>query len=111
MELYPFFRSVIELDKEAVVLVGISHQILYMNPAAVRQYKKRGGERLIGRSLLDCHNENSQKIILETLAWMEQDPSHNKKFIYRRNGKDTYIVALRDETGKLIGYYEKYERR
>ena len=28
-----------------------------------------------------------------------------------KENKDVYMVALRDEDGKLIGYYEKHEYR
>ena len=28
-----------------------------MNPAAIQRYEKRGGKDLLGKSLLDCHNE------------------------------------------------------
>ena len=30
---------------------------------------------------------------------------------YKKQKKDIYMVALRDENGQLIGYYEKHEYR
>lgn len=63
MELSVFFKSVIDQDRAPVVLCDLDHTILYMNPAAIRNYEKRGGEKLIGQSLLACHNPHSQELI------------------------------------------------
>lgn len=65
MELSNFFKSVIDSDPAPVVICNTEHEIIYMNPMAVERYAKRGGAKLIGRSLLDCHNaESNQKIKL-----------------------------------------------
>lgn len=32
-------------------------------------------------------------------------------FYNEKQNKDVYMIALRDETNKLIGYYEKHEYR
>jgi hypothetical protein len=32
-------------------------------------------------------------------------------FYNEKQNKDVYMVALRDDTGELIGYYEKHEYR
>ena len=113
MELEPYFRSVLELDPMAVVLCSLEHEILYMNPAAMRRYAKRGGAALVGRSLLACHNEESARKIAEALAWFSESPEHNRLFTFHHAGDnaDIYMVALRDGAGRLIGYYEKHESR
>lgn len=67
MELSVFFKSVIDQDLAPVVLCGLDHTIIYMNPAAIRNYAKRGGEKLIGQSLLACHDPHSQKLIQRTV--------------------------------------------
>lgn len=48
-----------------------------MNPAAVISYAKRGGDELIGKSLLDCHNTESRDKILQVVDWFAADESHN----------------------------------
>ena len=48
-----------------------------MNLAAVTSYEKRGGDKLIGRSLLDCHNPESRDKILQVVDWFAADESHN----------------------------------
>lgn len=113
MELAKYFQSIIEQDRCAVVICNPDHEIIYMNPAAVKRYARRGGVKLIGRSLLDCHNEKSGEMIKKVIAWFEESTDHNIIYTYhnKKENKDVYIVALRDETGKLIGYYEKHEYR
>ena len=55
-----FYKSIVDQDRASVVICNLKHEIIYMNPAAVISYAKRGGDKLIGRSLLDCHNPESR---------------------------------------------------
>lgn len=107
-----FYKSIVDQDKSSVVICNLKHEIIYMNPAAVISYAKRGGDKLIGKSLLDCHNPESRDKIQQVVDWFAADENHN--FVYtfhnEKQNKDVYMVALRDE-GKLIGYYEKHEYR
>lgn len=113
MELSPYFKSIVEQDRCAVVICDTDHTIIYMNPAAVERYAKRGGAALVGRSLLDCHNPQSVAIIEKVTAWFAESAAHNIVYTYHneKENKDVYIVALRDEAGTFIGYYEKHEYR
>ena len=113
MELSAFFKSVIDQDRAPVVLCDLDHTILYMNPAAIRNYAKRGGEKLIGQSLLACHNPQSVEKIEQVIAWFQKSRDNNLVYTFHneKQNKDVYMVALRDETGELIGYYEKHEFR
>ena len=108
-----FYQSVLETDRAAVVLCDLEHTILYMNPAAIRRYEKWGGEALLGKSLLDCHNEKSCKMIAKVVDWFRASPDHDLVYTFHneKENKDVYMVALRDTTGGLIGYYEKHEYR
>lgn len=113
MKLSIFFKSVIDSDNAAVVLCDTNHIVIYMNPAAVRRYAKKGGADLVGHSLLECHNEKSNSIIHMVLAWFRKSPDNNKVFTFHneKENKDVYMVALRDDNRNLIGYYEKHEYR
>ena len=106
-------KSVLEQDRASVVLCDLEHRIVYMNPAAKRNYAKRGGGELVGKSLLNCHNEQSKEIIGKVVAWFAESPANNMIHTFRNEAqnKDGYMVALRDEDGRLIGYYEKHEYR
>ena len=107
------FKSVLEQDRCPVVICDLDHKIIYMNPAAIKRYKKYGGEKLIGRSLLNCHNAKSCELIEKVLAWFAKSRENNMIFTSRneKENKDVYMVALRDGRGELIGYYEKHEYR
>lgn len=95
-----------------MVICNLQHEIIYMNPAAIKNYEKRGGDKLIGQNLLNCHNEESKEKIEQVVTWFAASPEHN--FVYtfhnEKQNKDVYMVALREEE-KLIGYYEKHEYR
>lgn len=111
--MYKLFKSVIDQDPAAVVICDLNHTIVYMNPAAIERYKKRGGKALVGQSILDCHNAASGAIIRKVTGWFRESKENNRIFTYHnpRENMDVYMVALRDESGNLIGYYEKHEFR
>jgi len=107
------FKSVIEQDRAAIVICDLNHTITYMNKAAISRYAKRGGRDLIGQSLLNCHNSQSNEMINKVINWFLKDEHNNMIYTYKneKENKDVYMVALRDESNKLIGYYEKHEYR
>ena len=107
------FKSIIDNDRSSVVICDCEHRIVYMNPAAISNYAKRGGADLIGKCLLDCHNPHSCEMIEKVLQYFKEDESRNivHTFYNEKQNKDVYMVALRDENKKLIGYYEKHEFR
>ncbi len=113
MNLLPFFKAVLDEDKAPVVLCDLEHTIIYMNPVACQRYEKQGGADLLGRSLLDCHNAKSNEMINRVLDWFRASPDNNRIFTFHneKENKNVYMVALRDESGDLIGYYEKHEYR
>ena len=113
MELSKYFKSIVEQDRCAVVICNTKHEIIYMNPAAIARYGKSGGEKLIGTSLLNCHNKKSNEMIEKTVEWFKKNTDNNIVYTYRneKENKDVYMVALRDDNGTLIGYYEKHEYR
>jgi len=113
MELTQYFKSIIDMDRCAVVICNLEHEIIYMNPAAVSRYAKSGGAALVGKNLFDCHNAQSKERMKEVLSWFLESREHNIVYTFynEKENKDVYMVALRDEAGSLIGYYEKHEYR
>ena len=108
-----FFKSVIDADDAPVVICDLEHTIVYMNPTAVKRYEKRGGAALVGRSIKGCHNGDSNDKIEQVIAWFKKDKGNNKVYTFRneKENKDVYMIALRNDEGELIGYYEKHEYR
>ena len=107
--MYNLFKSIIETDRSAVVVCDTYHTIVYMNKVAVERYHKD----LTGASLLDCHNARSNEIIIKIVDWFKESTKNNMIYTYHneKENKDVYMVALRDDEGTLIGYYEKHEYR
>lgn len=113
MEPYVYCKSIVEQDTAPVVVCDPQHTIVYMNPAAVLRYQKWGGQSLVGRSLLDCHNAASAAVIRQAAERFAASAQQDRLFIghHARENRDTYMIALRDEQGQFIGYYEKHEYR
>ena len=109
MEISQLWKSVLEQDTAPIVLCDLQHIIVYMNPAAKARYKSD----LTGRSLFDCHTPQANEMIVRVVEWFASDKSHNKVYTFRndKENKDVYMIALRDDSGELIGYYEKHEYR
>jgi transcriptional regulator with PAS, ATPase and Fis domain len=51
-----------------VIVCDAEGTIIYMNATAIRNYEKDGGSDLIGRNLMDCHNENSRRKLQEIMT-------------------------------------------
>lgn len=113
MKISALFKSIVDSDIAPIVICETDHKIVYMNPAAVERYAKKGGASLIGQSLLDCHNDKSNEKIISIVEWFGMDSDNNRVFTFHnpKENKDVYMIALRDEHGRLIGYYEKHEYR
>ena len=107
------YKSVLEADRAAVVICDLDHMIIYMNPAADERYGKWGGKALVGKSLLACHNDKSKEMIQKVVDWFKESKDNNLVYTsYNpKENKDVYMVALRNDAGDLIAYYEKHEYR
>ena len=112
-DLPAMFKSIVDQDDMPVVICNTAHQIVYMNPAAEEHYADRGGRSLIGLIIFDCHSPQSAKRIDEVVKWFARSSDNNIVHTHygEETGKDIYMVALRDEDGNLIGYYEKHVSR
>ena len=109
MELSKFLKSVIDQDLAPVVICDLEHTVVYMNSASIARYHAD----LTGRNLKSCHNDKSNEKIDSVVAWFSESSDNNIVYTSRndKENKDVYMVALRDDSGTLIGYYEKHEYR
>ena len=97
--------AILDSLKDPVTFADTDHIIRYMNEAAVAHYDE--GLALVGTSVLDCHNQHSQKIIIEILAAMRD--GEEERLIADDDVRYIYMRAVRDNEGQLLGYYERYE--
>ena len=109
MKLYKLFKSILEQDTAPVVVCDMDDIIVYMNPSAIERYHKD----LTGASIKDCHPPKANEMIEKVLSWFRESEDNNIIYTYPNDEeiKDVYMVALRDDDGTLIGYYEKHEYR
>lgn len=101
----PTMAAILDSLKDPILFADREHVTRYMNCAAVAHYEQ--GDRLIGRSLLDCHSERSQKLMIEILASMRQ--GEEERLITDTEEHRIYMRAVRSKGGELLGYYERYE--
>ncbi len=75
--------------------------VLYMNAKARETFAKSGD--MIGRSLIDCHNERSRAIIADMLA-----TGRSNAYTITKNGvrKMIYQTPWRDADGNIAGLTE-----
>jgi PAS domain-containing protein len=97
--------AILDSLKDPVLFADTEHVTRYMNKAAIAHYEE--GESLIGRSLLDCHNERSQQAMIEILAEMHQ--GLEERLITDDEEHRIYMRVVRDVGGRVLGYYERYE--
>lgn len=112
MKISEAFKSIVDdLDQE-ICLVDLDHVIRYMNRESIKRYEHRGGKNLIGQSLFGCHNENSRKLIQKYVDMLLQDENLHEVLIgYNpRRNETNFMIAVRDEDGRLIGYYERHDK-
>ena len=101
-DLYPVFLDSL---KDPFVFTDNDHIIRYMNSAAKKRYKE--GESLIGRTIFSCHNEVSQKMIIDIHEKMKS--GLEEELITDNERHRIYMRAVRDRDGNLLGYYERFE--
>lgn len=100
-----FFRDLLDSFKNPVLFADTGHIVRYANRAAEKFYPD--GDRLVGRSLFDCHNQQSQKLMMEILQQMKQ--GLEETLITDNEKRRIYMRAVRNKKGQLLGYYERFE--
>lgn len=99
--------ALLDSFKYPVVFVDTDHIIRYMNKVAIVGYGKRWGYNLVGKSVLDCHNQKSCETIKEILTAMQE--GEEEHLITDNARHKVYMRAVRNASGALIGYFERYE--
>ena len=109
MEIDKYLRAFVETDMNQIVICDTNHIIVYMNKVAIEKFSDLGGADLIGKSLMQYLGVETQSRIEAIVSWFSESPDNNWVYTYRNEASQTdiYAVALRDENGNLIGYYEK----
>jgi len=105
MEQLELLNLIFDSWNEEVVFVDTNQIIRYVNAPAVKKYAKWGN--ILGKSIFDCHNPDSCKMIREMFVRFENGEND---ILFVSNEKHlVYMRAVRDKQGKFIGYYERFE--
>jgi PAS domain-containing protein len=100
-----FMAAILDSLKDPILVADTDHVTRYMNKAAIAHYDE--GENLIGRSLLDCHNELSQQMMKEILAEMHE--GLDERLTTDDEEYRIFMRVVRAPDGEVLGYYERYE--
>ena len=104
------YLAILDTINHPIVFVDTAHVIRYLNkPAMKRYYEVRGYSDLIGKSLFDCHNEDSRTHIMALYERLQAGENEIFLKIGKFNEKIT-VIAVRDRNGTLLGYYERFEK-
>jgi PAS domain-containing protein len=101
-----FLSAILDSLTAPVLVADTGHVTRYMNAAAIAFYD--GGSDLIGRSLLECHNEESRQMMSRILTSM-QEAGVDEACISEKPGSKVFMRAVRDRGGSVIGYFERYQ--
>ena len=105
MEQLELLTLLLDSWNESIVFVDANHIIQYMNAPAKVHYAKWGD--VLGKSIFDCHNPDSCKIIRDCFTRLQNGEA---EILFADNEKHrVYMRGVQDKKGKLIGYYERYE--
>jgi len=100
-----FLSNLLDSLKEPYLFVDTDHVVRYLNRSALAHYEQGAG--LLGTSIFDCHNAESNAMIREVFAALLA--GEEERLITDNEKHRIYMRAVRDEHGELIGYYERYE--
>lgn len=110
MDELKMLRAILDSYSTPIVFVDDGYVIRYMNRyARYHYYEERGYHDLIGKSLFDCHNEEkSRERIMAAFEGMKKDGKERFVGVNLRNYR-IYMQPVRDENGKLCGFFERFE--
>ena len=105
MERVSLLESLLDSLKDPFVFVDTDHVIRYVNKAAKHHYDQ--GEALVGSSIFDCHNENSNVRILDVFEAMKK--GEHERLLADDGKRRVFMRAVKNDEGEMIGYYERFE--
>ena len=110
-ELTDFFKGIVDSEEGPIVICNMDYRIIYLNPAAMDYYKS--GHNMQGKLLESFMNEEIMSMVRMSVEWFKEGRDNNRVFTFHDNKKnlDMYILAIRNGSGELIGFYGREESR
>lgn len=92
MEKFEEIVSLINGSQCVLVMADENYIIKFVNEIGAKNYERFGGLAIVGKSLFDCHNENSCEAIKKLYKQFEDKTIRNFIKEVERNGKKKVIV-------------------
>ncbi len=99
-------NNILDAYSYEIVFVDRNHIVRYMNKTAKQRY---GDRVIIGNTIFNCHNENSKTKIEEFLKRADAGEDEMFELFNKKTGEREFFVPVRDDSGKVIGYFERHE--
>lgn len=99
-------KAVLNAYPYEVIFCDRTHTVRFINKAAHERY---GDVVQLGRSIFNCHNERARVKIEEFLARADKGEGEMLEAVNEAKGEREFFVPVRDENGKVIGYFERHE--
>lgn len=112
MEESKLLKHIVDSINHQIVFVDTNHVIRYLNKSAEEEYYgRRKLKTLIGRPLFSCHPPYAIPTIENAFEKLKNGENEVYLYFDKKKENDLYLVAVRDENEKLIGYYERFEKK
>ncbi len=110
-DLTDFFKGIVDSEEGPIVICNMDYRIIYLNPSAMDYY--RSGHNMHGKLLESFMNEELMSMVRMSVEWFKESKDNNRVFAFHDNKKnlDMYILAIRNGSGDLIGFYGREESR
>lgn len=99
-------KAILDAYPYEIVFCDRAHTVRFLNRAAQKRY---AGVVHIGDSLFGCHNERARAKIEAFLARADAGEGEMFEALNTHKGEREFFVPVRDEGGKVIGYFERHE--
>ncbi len=96
---------ILDSVNDHIVFCDENHMIRYMNARARTRYA--GTPAQVGRSILECHNDASNAMIVEVAKRLHA--GEDEVLVSDGETSRAYMRAVRDDDGRFIGYWERHE--
>jgi DUF438 domain-containing protein len=107
MEQQELLAAILDSLDEEIVFVDTQHIIRFVNQFGRKKYAKHGD--LLGKSIFDCHNPHSGEVIKSCYVKLQ---AGDEEVLFSENEKRcVYMRAVRDTSGQLLGYYERFTHK
>ena len=100
------FEAILDAYPYEIVFADRTHTVRWLNRTARRRY---GDTVKVGSGLFGCHNESSRAKIEEFLRRADNGEDEMFETRNRATGEREFFVPVRDEAGRVIGYFERHE--